>query len=151
MGNGGKGRSEAAPSCLSPSCLDKECSEPQVTTEPLMRSTPSPSDPESTQDPSEPAQLPPGRAFLPSAAVLGPSSRVVPVLFFLRCFFLLACGDGGGSSFGLAALEMFGLELSESAVPLAGDKEKASHAQQDSDSLLFPGYPSVLEPGTWLA
>lgn len=70
---------------------------------------------------------PPGRSFLPSAAVLGPSSRVVPVLFFLRCFFLLACGDGGGSSFGLAALEMFGLELSESAVPLAGDENKASH------------------------
>lgn len=55
-----------------------------------------------------------------SAAALGPSGRVVPVLFFLRCFFLFACGDGGGSSFGLAALEMFGLELRESAVPLAG-------------------------------
>lgn len=45
------------------------------------------------------------------------------MLFFLRCFFLLACGDGGGSSFGLAALEMFGLELSESAVPLAGGQK----------------------------
>lgn len=85
------------------------------------------------QDPWVPGTLsqqscPPGRPFLPSVAVLGPSSRVVPVLFFLRCFFLLACGDGGGSSFGLAALEMFGLELSESAVPLAGNKDKASHA-----------------------
>ena len=59
------------------------------------------------------------------------------MLFFLRCFFLFACGDGGGSSFGLAALEMFGLELRESAVPLAGNKDKESNVQQDSDSLLF--------------
>lgn len=81
---------------------------------------------------------PPGRRpFLPSAAVLGPSGRVVPVLFFLRCFFLFACGDGGGSSLGLAALEMFGLELRESAVPLAGNKDKESNVQQDSDSLFF--------------
>lgn len=86
----------------------------------------------------EPAELPPGsRPLLPSAAVLGPSGRVVPVLFFLRCFFLLACGDGGGSSFGLAALEMFGLELRESAVPLAGNKDKESDVQQDSDSRHF--------------
>lgn len=59
------------------------------------------------------------------------------MLFFLRCFFLFACGDGGGSSLGLAALEMFGLELRESAVPLAGNKDKESNVQQDSDSLFF--------------
>lgn len=83
-------------------------------------------------------ELPTGsRSSLPSAAALGPSGRVVPVLFFLRCFFLFACGDGGGSSLGLAALEMFGLELRESAVPLAGNKDKERNVQQDSDSLLF--------------
>lgn len=85
-------------------------------------------------------ELPPGSRppRLPSAAVLGPSGRVVPVLFFLRCFFLFACGDGGGSSLGLAALEMFGLELRESAVPLAGDKDKESHVQRDRGSPLLP-------------
>jgi len=64
--------------------------------------------------------------------VLGPSGRVVPVLFFLRCFFLLACGDGGGSSLGLAAVEMLGLELRESAVPLAMDKEREDDVQQET-------------------
>lgn len=39
---------------------------------------------------------------------------------------------------GLAALEMFGLELRESAVPLAGDKDKESHVQQDRGSPLLP-------------
>lgn len=72
------------------------------------------------------------RGCLPSAAVLGPSARVVPVLFFLRCFFLLACGDGGGSSLGLAAVEMLGLELRESAVPLAMDKEREDDVQRET-------------------
>lgn len=39
---------------------------------------------------------------------------------------------------GLAALEMFGLELRESAVPLAGDKDKESHVQRDRGSPLLP-------------
>lgn len=37
------------------------------------------------------------------------------MLFFLRCFFRLEWGDGGGSS--------LGLELSTSAGPLAGEGE----------------------------
>jgi len=46
-----------------------------------------------------------GALLLPSVPADSPSGLVMPVLFFLRCFLRLACGDGGGSSLGLVALE----------------------------------------------
>lgn len=55
-----------------------------------------------------------------------PSALKLLVLFFLRCFFLLAWGEGGGSSLGLVVLEMLGLEHTESPSPVsAAGPEKA--------------------------
>lgn len=63
---------------------------------------------------------------LPSAAPESPSALKLLVLFFLRCFFLLAWGDGGGSSLGLVLLEILGLEHTESPSPVsATEPEKA--------------------------
>lgn len=60
---------------------------------------------------------------LPSLPTENPSGLVIPVLFFRLCFLRLACGDGGGSSLGLVALLMPGVELRGSATPLAGRGE----------------------------
>lgn len=52
------------------------------------------------------------------------------VLFFLRCFFLLAWGEGGGSSLGLVLLEILGLEHTESPSPVsAAEPEKAKEGK----------------------
>lgn len=63
------------------------------------------------------------------------------MLFFRRCFFRLEWGDGGGSS--------LGLELSDSAGPLAGEgrggqvwEEGGSWAQSE----LGQGLPSLQAP-----
>lgn len=55
---------------------------------------------------------------LPSAVPERPSALKLLVLFFLRCFLRLACGDGGGSILGLV-LEMLGLEQLESPRPVS--------------------------------
>lgn len=60
---------------------------------------------------------------LPSFPVDNPSGLVIPVLFFLRCFLRLACGEGGGSSLGLVGPPSPVVALRESKVPLAGEKE----------------------------
>lgn len=56
---------------------------------------------------------------LPSAVPERPSALKLLVLFFLRCFLRLACGDGGGSILGLVVLEMLGLEQTESPRPVS--------------------------------
>lgn len=56
---------------------------------------------------------------LPSAVPDSPSALKLLVLFFLRCFLRLACGEGGGSIFGLVVLEMLGLEQTESPRPVS--------------------------------
>lgn len=56
---------------------------------------------------------------LPSAVPERPSALKLLVLFFLRCFLRLACGDGGGSILGLVVLEMLGLEHTESPRPVS--------------------------------
>lgn len=56
---------------------------------------------------------------LPSAVPDNPSALKLLVLFFLRCFLRLACGEGGGSIFGLVVLEMLGLEQTESPRPVS--------------------------------
>lgn len=58
-------------------------------------------------------------ATLPSAVPESPSALKLLVLFFLRCFFLLAWGEGGGSSLGLVELEILGLEHTESPNPVS--------------------------------
>lgn len=50
------------------------------------------------------------------------------MLFFLRCFFRLEWGDGGGSS--------LGLELSTSAGPLAGEGEGETCGKRGGGSTL---------------
>lgn len=66
------------------------------------------------------------RDTLPSAVPESPSALKLLVLFFLRCFFLLAWGEGGGSSLGLVELEILGLEHTESPSPVsATGSEKA--------------------------
>lgn len=62
-----------------------------------------------------------GEMALPSAVPERPSALKLLVLFFLRCFFRLACGDGGGSILGLVVLEMLGLEQTESPRPVSAD------------------------------
>lgn len=66
---------------------------------------------------------------LPSAVPERPSALKLLVLFFLRCFLRLACGDGGGSILGLVVLEMLGLEHTESPRPVSanGDKDMSSN------------------------
>lgn len=56
---------------------------------------------------------------LPSAVPDNPSALKLLVLFFLRCFLRLACGDGGGSILGLVVLEILGLEQTESPRPVS--------------------------------
>lgn len=56
---------------------------------------------------------------LPSAVPDNPSALKLLVLFFRRCFLRLACGEGGGSIFGLVVLEMLGLEQTESPRPVS--------------------------------
>lgn len=56
---------------------------------------------------------------LPSAVPERPSALKLLVLFFLRCFLRLACGDGGGSILGLVVLEILGLEQTESPRPVS--------------------------------
>lgn len=51
---------------------------------------------------------------VPSLPADKPSGFVMPVLFFRLCFLRLACGEGGGSSLGLVAVELAG-----SLIPLA--------------------------------
>lgn len=58
---------------------------------------------------------------LPSAVPERPSALKLLVLFFLRCFLRLACGDGGGSILGLVVLEMLGLEQTESPRPVSAN------------------------------
>lgn len=60
-----------------------------------------------------------GEMVLPSAVPERPSALKLLVLFFLRCFLRLACGDGGGSILGLVVLEMLGLEQTESPRPVS--------------------------------
>lgn len=62
-----------------------------------------------------------GEMVLPSAVPDNPSALKLLVLFFLRCFLRLACGDGGGSIFGLVVLEILGLEQTESPRPVSAD------------------------------
>lgn len=64
---------------------------------------------------------------LPSAVPERPSALKLLVLFFLRCFLRLACGDGGGSILGLVVLEMLGLEQTESPSPVSGQTTKHTH------------------------
>lgn len=52
------------------------------------------------------------------------------MLFFLRCFFRLEWGDGGGSS--------LGLELSTSAGPLAGEGERWRSVGGGEGGVLHP-------------
>lgn len=59
---------------------------------------------------------------LPSAVPDNPSALKLLVLFFLRCFLRLACGEGGGSIFGLVVLEILGLEQTESPRPVSERK-----------------------------
>lgn len=68
---------------------------------------------------------------LPSAVPERPSALKLLVLFFLRCFLRLACGDGGGSILGLVVLEMLGLEHTESPRPVSvnGDKNMNNNNQ----------------------
>lgn len=61
---------------------------------------------------------------LPSAVPERPSALKLLVLFFLRCFLRLACGDGGGSILGLVVLEMLGLEQTESPRPVSEGSEE---------------------------
>lgn len=61
---------------------------------------------------------------LPSAVPERPSALKLLVLFFLRCFLRLACGDGGGSILGLVVLEMLGLEHTESPRPVSANGDK---------------------------
>lgn len=59
---------------------------------------------------------------LPSAVPDNPSALKLLVLFFLRCFLRLACGEGGGSILGLVVLEMLGLEQTESPRPVSASR-----------------------------
>lgn len=69
-----------------------------------------------------------GEMALPSAVPERPSALKLLVLFFLRCFLRLACGDGGGSILGLVVLEMLGLEQTESPRPVsAGHTHTSGH------------------------
>lgn len=69
---------------------------------------------------------------LPSAVPESPSALKLLVLFFLRCFFLLAWGEGGGSSLGLVLLEILGLEHTESPSPVsATEPEKAKECKSE--------------------
>lgn len=63
---------------------------------------------------------------LPSAVPDNPSALKLLVLFFLRCFLRLACGEGGGSIFGLVVLEMLGLEQTDSPRPVSESKAAAT-------------------------
>lgn len=63
---------------------------------------------------------------LPSAVPDNPSALKLLVLFFLRCFLRLACGEGGGSIFGLVVLEMLGLEQTESPRPVS-ERRSSTH------------------------
>lgn len=56
---------------------------------------------------------------LPSAVPENPSALKLLVLFFRRCFLRLACGEGGGSIFGLVVLDILGLEHTESPRPVS--------------------------------
>lgn len=69
------------------------------------------------------------RETSPSAALDSPSALKLLVLFFLRCFFLLAWGEGGGSSLGLAALETLGLEHTESPSPVSAAAPEKTKGQ----------------------
>lgn len=60
---------------------------------------------------------------LPSFPADSPSGFVMPVLFFRLCFLRLACGEGGGSSFGLVGPPRPAVALRESNVPLAGETD----------------------------
>ncbi len=64
---------------------------------------------------------------LPSAVPERPSALKLLVLFFLRCFLRLACGEGGGSILGLVVLEMLGLEQTESPRPVSANPNKHSY------------------------
>lgn len=68
---------------------------------------------------------------LPSAVPERPSALKLLVLFFLRCFLRLACGDGGGSILGLVVLEMLGLEHTESPRPVSANSDKHSCKSPD--------------------
>lgn len=65
-----------------------------------------------------------GEMALPSAVPERPSALKLLVLFFRLCFFRLACGDGGGSIFGLVVLEMLGLEQTESPRPVSAEERE---------------------------
>lgn len=65
-----------------------------------------------------------GEMALPSAVPERPSALKLLVLFFLRCFLRLACGDGGGSILGLVVLEILGLEQTESPRPVSANSNK---------------------------
>lgn len=64
---------------------------------------------------------------LPSAVPDKPSALKLLVLFFLRCFLRLACGEGGGSILGLVVLEMLGLEQTESPRPVSERRSISAH------------------------
>lgn len=66
-----------------------------------------------------------GEMALPSAVPDNPSALKLLVLFFLRCFLRLACGEGGGSILGLVVLEILGLEQTESPRPVSGRRSGA--------------------------
>lgn len=70
-----------------------------------------------------------GEMALPSAVPERPSALKLLVLFFLRCFLRLACGDGGGSILGLVVLEMLGLEQTESPRPVSESSHTRGHAE----------------------
>lgn len=70
--------------------------------------------------------------IVPSLPADRPSGFVMPVLFFRLCFLRLACGEGGGSSFGLVALP--GVEPAGSLIPLA---ERAQHRKLSFFSCLI--------------
>lgn len=72
---------------------------------------------------------PTSREALPSAVPDRPSALKLLVLFFLRCFFLLAWGEGGGSSLGLVVLDMLGLEHTESPSPVSASDRKGKTEQ----------------------
>lgn len=68
---------------------------------------------------------------LPSAVPERPSTLKLLVLFFLRCFFRLAWGDGGGSILGLVVLEILGLEQTESTRFGSANSKKQNQDQYE--------------------
>lgn len=68
-----------------------------------------------------------------------PSALKLLVLFFRRCFFLLAWGEGGGSSLGLVVLEMLGLEHTESPRPVSAAGWGAERRGEQSECCQIPG------------